>query len=173
MKKVISLLHALLLMCSTVTAYALNPLFKRATNIAIPKTIEILDFWTDEDGMQRARWKKQGKDLLIDVKLANTVGVDTIDAVDLAIYCENAYGEALCPTDEYDGSIRYFSLSLKIKPGQSSYSGYCRMEGLRDAVGFYVALTRYHLKDGGTHNFGSESESDPLKRYTWLHWTTD
>ncbi len=103
----------------------------------------VIQFEPDASG----RSKESGGDLLIEVKLENTSEDVTVDAVDIAIYCTNVYGEPLYPDDYEDGYIRHFSLDKTYKPGKSGYTGYCRMEGCAKAKEYYVAITRYHTRD--------------------------
>ena len=114
-----------------------------------------------------ARTKISGSDLRIDVRLENLSEDYTVDAVDIAIYCTNAYDEPIYPDDCYDGYIRYFTADVKIKPGKNAFIGYSRMEGCRNAKNFYVAITRFHCDDDITVDCGG-TDTDPLEKYNWL-----
>lgn len=122
--------------------------------------------------MPHAEGGAKGKDLRFRPKMANLSECDIVDAFDLAIYCMNAYGEPMCPSDGYEGSIRYFSFDKTFKCGKSGYGDYCVLKGCKSAKKVYVALTRYHIKGGDTVTLGN-SNSDPLERYDWLYWTFD
>lgn len=131
---------------------------------------DILDFWKNSKDEYSARHKIKSDDMLIDVRLANSSTFQTVDAIDVAIYCTDAYDEIICPADEEDGYIRYFTTDTKIKPGKNAYIGYCRMDGCKRAKEYSIAIVRYHIKDGSTVNLANTSYTDPVSQYHWITW---
>ena len=131
----------------------------------------ILAFWKNsDDEYYSTRYKTKGNDMLINVRFTNSSKEDTVDAIDVAIYCTNAYDENITPDDDKDGYIRYFTSDTKIKPGKSAYIGYCRMEGCKAAKEYHIALVRYHVKDGSTKELANASLKSDLDKYAWMTW---
>ncbi|HNW85877.1 MAG TPA: hypothetical protein PKJ47_02915 [Candidatus Limiplasma sp.] len=135
-------------------------------------TTNIIDFWKNsDDEYYSTRYKTKGNDMLINVRFTNSSEDETVDAIDVAIYCTNAYDENMTPDDDEDGYIRYFTADTKIKPGKSAYIGYCRMKGCKAAKEYHIALVRYHIKDGSTKEVAKSSlTTDALSKYTWITW---
>ncbi len=117
-----------------------------------------------------AKWNAKGNDRLINFTLKNLSGNDTIDAVDIAVYGKSVYGEVMCPDDDKPGEIRYYTCDITIKPGKKASTGYCRLEGLKSAKEIYVAVWRYHVKDGETVECGNTKETDPMLKLDWIYF---
>ena len=132
---------------------------------------DTLDFWKNKDDeYYSTRYKTSGNNMLIKVRFANSSDDTTIDAIDLAIYCTNAYDEYIYPDDEYSGYIRYFTTDTKIKPGRNTYTGYLRMDGCKQAKEYHIAIVRFHTTDGDTVNMGDSTQTDPLDQYRGITW---
>ena len=111
--------------------------------------------------------------MLIDVRFMNVSDCETIDALDIAIYCTNAYDEVITPDDEEDGFMRFFSINTTIKPEGNKYIGYNRMKGCASAKHIYVAMVRFHVKDGDTYSFKNTKKQLSWEQYQWKVWDVD
>ena len=168
-KRIFAVLILLVFLLMTTGAYATIDKLRLRTGLT---TAPIIDFWKNsDDEYYSTRYKTKGNDMLINVRFTNSSEDETVDAIDVAIYCTNAYDENMTPDDDEDGYIRYFTADTKIKPGKSAYIGYCRMEGCKAAKEYHIALVRYHIKDGSTKEVAKSSlTTDTLSKYTWFTW---
>ena len=119
-----------------------------------------------------ARHQIKGQNLMIQVRLENQSDSKTIDAIDVAIYCTNAYGETITPSDGQSGFVRIFSSDKALKPGKNAYIGYFKMEGCKQAQSYYIALIRYHVKGGDTVNLGTADAYNLSSTCNWKGWDT-
>ncbi len=131
-----------------------------------------LGFWVNpKDGCNYAKWKVEGNDLLFSVCVENVSDSYVIDAVDVALYAVNAYGEIIVQDDDSSDGVCFYSLDLNLKPGKHTYTRYCRMEGKKSAQSVYCALVRYHVKDFVTVTCDDPRGYTNLARFDWRGWT--
>ena len=110
--------------------------------------------------------KTKGNDLLVNFELENYF-FGTIDSVDIAVYCTNAYGEVMHPDDGLGGDVRIFTCDITIKEGKSKKTGYCTLKGLKAAKRVYVAVYRCHFTNGSTLQFDDEAKSKWVDKFDY------
>lgn len=132
---------------------------------------EILCFYENPKTSETcARHQTKGQNLMVQVRMLNQSETQTIDAIDVAIYCTNAYGEPITPSDGQTGYVRVFSSDKVLKPGKNAYIGYFKMEGCKQAKSYYIAIIRYHVKGENTHQIATADALNLSSTCDWTGW---
>ena len=146
---------------------------KPTLHLALPAE-EILCFYENpKTSNLDARHQIKGQNLMIQVRMLNQSDTQTIDAMDVAIYCANAYGEPITPSDGQTGYVRVFSSDKTLKPGKNAYIGYFKMEGCKQAKSYYIAMIRYHVKGGETHTIAAADAFNASSTCDWEGWSLE
>lgn len=121
-----------------------------------------LCFWSSDRYDAYANWKRTSGGVNIRVKMSNESD-EAIDAYTINVRAQNAYGENIdivANDDCYYDSL-WYTHDKTIKTGKSAYSPYMFVKGTEKIKYIYLALVKFHYKDGATVEL-TESEQSEL-----------